>query len=279
MGTVFQALCREIVVQKEVLFTCEFRGRSMMQNAMSSTFETKNLVRSEGRLIDDRVREISGIFIDESMNDPGTSSSVRVVVVDDRAMVREGIEQQPDLLVVAHSASISSAKELQVKADLIVADIDAPDPLYGDVIVATGRLFPDVRLLALSMVRHPAKVQHALDMGADGYLLKTARAADLLTGIRSLGRGEPYLQPLLGVELARWSQGDGSSFDLSVKEENVLQMLALGNTNPEIAQYLGVSLRTVETHRSRIYHKLGLKTRAELVRYARNVGLLAETPR
>jgi two-component system, NarL family, response regulator NreC len=255
----------------------------MMRNAMSSTLNGKSLVDGKSSLARSTSGDISTVFIGESVEDPMKNNLIHILLIDDRVMVREGlamlIEQEPDFAVVGQESSVSSAKELHIKADVVVADIDVPDPTYGDVVPATGLLFPDVRLLALSMVRHPVKVQNALDAGVDGYLLKTAGSADLLTGIRALGRGETYLQPSLGIELVRWNRSPGTPLDLSQKEQHVLQMLVLGNTNPEIARYLGVSLRTVETHRSRVYQKLGLRTRAELVQYARTAGLLAASQR
>jgi len=208
---------------------------------------------------------------------------VRVMVVDPFVMIREGlavlVDQQLDLLVVGHSDSPSSAKALGVSADVILANMDLPETRYIDLVTEIRVEFPTSRILALSMFHHPAMVQDVLASGADGYILKTAPSNELFTGIRALAREETYLQPSLGVEFAIWSSTESASVALSPKEERVLYLLALGNTNAEIARGSHVSLRTVESHRSRIYQKLGIRTRAELVQYARKVGLLGESPR
>jgi two-component system response regulator NreC len=105
-------------------------------------------------------------------------------------------------------------------------------------------------------------------------LLKTAATTELIVGIRAVADGETYLQPSLGVELARWHRPRDTTLGLSPKEEQVLRLLSFGNTNAEVARICAVSLRTVEAHRARIQQKLGLRTRAELVQYARELGIL-----
>lgn len=206
------------------------------------------------------------------------SSTVGVMLVDNGNVVREGlcalIEQQPDLVVVAQAASVGDAVSLGVAPDVIVTDIDLPDAKCVDVISWLRKCFPETSILVLTRIDHPAKVQSVLSAGADGYLLKTAAATDLLTGIRALAGGETFLQPALGVELARWRQPRDTPLGLTPKEEHVLELVALGHTNAAIARLCAVSLRTVEAHRGRIQQKLGRRTRAELVQYAREVGLV-----
>jgi two-component system response regulator NreC len=208
----------------------------------------------------------------------GLEDPVKVLLVDNRVLVREGIcaliAGQPDFAVVAQVASVASAKGLDITPDLIVTEIDLPDAQQVDVISALRASFPQSAILVLTLVDHPAKVQSVLAAGADGYLLKTAATYDLLTGIRALAAGNTYLQPSLGVELARWHRFRDAS-GLSPTEERVLRLLALGHTNAQVAHLCEVSLRTVETHRARIHQKLGRRTRAELVQYAREVGLVA----
>jgi two-component system response regulator NreC len=129
------------------------------------------------------------------------------------------------------------------------------------------------------MVDNPREVRLCLEAGAAGYLLKEAAAADVVDAIRRVARGELYLQPSLGASLAR--AGDartrtryGSVEALTPRECDVLRMLALGHTNAEVARSLGVALRTVEAHRGHIVQKLGVHTRAELVRVAMEEGLV-----
>jgi two-component system response regulator NreC len=214
---------------------------------------------------------------------PLPSDTIRVLLVDNRDVIREGlgalVDQQSGFTVVAQAGSIDSAKTLEVTPDVIVTEIDLPETRHVEVLSALRGKFPQSALLVLTLVRQPADVQSALAAGADGYLLKTATSSDLFNGIRALAAGKTYLQPSLGVELARWHRSRDSGNRLSSKEEQVLRFLALGHTNAEVAEQLGVSVRTIETHRSRIHQKLGCRTRAELVEHARNLGLFDLDPK
>jgi DNA-binding NarL/FixJ family response regulator len=220
--------------------------------------------------------------MDRTRHASATRTPVDVLLVDNHVLVREGlcalIDQQPDLAVVAQAASVNGSGSLALTPDVIVTDIDLPDAKHGDVISALRGDFPQSRILVLTLISDPAKVQSVLATGADGYLLKTATATDLLTGIRAVAAGEKYLQPSLGVEVARWRRTRDTTLGLSPKEQEVLRLLALGHTNAEVAGLCSVSVRTVETHRSRIVQKLGRRTRAELVQYARDLGLLGLDP-
>jgi two-component system, NarL family, response regulator NreC len=209
-----------------------------------------------------------------------TAKPVDVMLVDGRDVVREGlrtlIDQQPDLVVVSQVAAVHDAGRQDDIPDVIVTDIDLPDAKHRDVITGLRRFFQQSPILVFTAIDHPATVQSVLDAGAEGYLLETATPSDLLTGIRAVARGETYLQPELGVELARWHRPREATPALSPKEVDVLRLLALGHTNTEVANLCGVSLRTVETNRARIQRKLGRRTRADLVRYAREVGLVPD---
>ena len=203
---------------------------------------------------------------------------VDVMLIDRRPVVRDGlcalIEQQPDLVVVARAASVRDARDIEVTPDVIVTDIEFPDAEHTEVVRGLRGSFPQSSILVLTAVAHPAKVQSVLAAGADGYLLRTAATTELIVGIRAVADGQTYLQPSLGVELARWHRPRDTRLGLSPKEEQVLRLLSFGNTNAEVARLCAVSLRTVEAHRARIQQKLGLRTRAELVQYAREIGLL-----
>jgi two-component system response regulator NreC len=199
------------------------------------------------------------------------------MLVDNRTVVREGlcalIGREPDLVVVAQAGSVGEALTMDFTPDVIVADIELPDAQPGEVIDRLRGYFSQSSILVLTLVGHPAKVQAILAAGAAGYVLKTAEITELITGIRAVANGQMYLQPSLGVELARWHRPRDTTLGLSPKEEQVLRLLALGHTNVEIAQLCAMSRRTVEAHRARIHQKLGRRTRAELVQYAREVGL------
>ena len=217
-----------------------------------------------------------------SRKSPADIRVVNVMLVDDRTMVREGlsalIQRQPDLAVVAHSETVGAAASVGVKPDVIVTDIELPDARNGQVIAELRRSFPQSSILVLTLVGQPAIVQSVVSAGADGYLLKTAPTADLLAAIRALARGTTYLQASIGVELVRLGQTRRTASGLLPQQEEFLRLIALGHTNAEIARLCGVSLRTVESHRRRIRQKLGRGSRAELVHYARNAGLLDHSP-
>lgn len=212
----------------------------------------------------------------------GVDRATTVVLVDGEAVVREGlrllIEQSEHLTVVADVASMAEAMTLELQPSVVVTHVDLPDGAGRQVVTTFRRCFSGASILVLSPMRHPARIHSVITAGADGYLLRSAEPEDLAQAITAVARGDTYLQPSLGVALAQWSS-EGSSdavagFRLSVKEEEVLRLIALGYKNSEIAQQLSVSLRTVETHRGRLTQKLGRRTRAELVRYAMDAGIL-----
>jgi len=132
------------------------------------------------------------------------------------------------------------------------------------------------RVLVLSMQDDPSYVRKAFDAGADGYLLKEAADSELEDAVTEVAAGQRYLHPALGARIAAGAATAlrGTSDPLSEREHDVLRLLALGHTNQEIAKQLFISIRTAETHRARIMQKLGLATRAEIVRYALRSGEL-----
>jgi two-component system, NarL family, response regulator NreC len=216
---------------------------------------------------------------------PASSPSDRavgVMLVDARAVVREGlsavIRPQPDLVVVAQAATVRDAGSLDVTPHVIVTDIDLPDAKHGDVISGLRGFFRESSILVFTPIGHPAEVESVLAAGANGYLLETASIAELLTGIRAVAGGETYLQPSLGTELARLHRGRDTTIALTPLEEQILRLLALGHTNTEVARLCNISLRSAESHRAQVQRKLGRRTRAELVEYARETGLIELGP-
>ena len=201
-----------------------------------------------------------------------------MLLIDDQDLVREGltalIQAEEDLAVVGHARSAADAARLGVSPHVVVTEVETPTPLGTDAVIAdVKRSFPRSGILALTNASHPARVQAALAGGADGYLLKRATSDDLLVGIRVVANGGTYLQPALGVEIAR-RHSRVNSRELSPREEQVLSLVATGCTNVEIADRMGVSLRTVESHRAHMQQKLGCTTRAELFECAFRSGLI-----
>jgi two-component system response regulator NreC len=217
-----------------------------------------------------------------SLHATDPAAPTTVVLVDGEAVVREGlrllIEQSDHLIVVAHVASMAEAMTLELQPSVVVTHVELPDGTGRQVVTTFRRHFTGASILVLSPMRHPARIQAVIAAGADGYLLRSAEPEDLAQAITAVARGETYLQPSVGVALAQWSSEgptDGvAGVRLSVKEEEVLRFIGLGYKNSEIAEQLSVSLRTVETHRGRLTQKLGRRTRAELVRYAMDAGIL-----
>jgi two-component system response regulator NreC len=133
---------------------------------------------------------------------------------------------------------------------------------------------PAANILILSLVDDVNAAALSLRAGAVGYLTKDAAALELVDAVRSVAEGRRYLQPALGAQLATAGLPPGRSTVLRDDELAVLRLLALGHTNAEVARLLGVSLRTVESRRARVFGKLGFRTRAELFRYAADIGIL-----
>lgn len=224
----------------------------------------------------------------ESFPSPAASSPteapgvIRVALVDDENVMRHGLalllDREHDIEVVAQAATMQEAAAIDAEPLVVVSDLELPDCRGKDVVVGLRRSMPNASVLVLARISQPARVRDAIAAGAHGYLLKAAQPSDLLVGVRAVAHGESYLQPSLGVALARWP-GTGSGDEmtterLSPKEEEVVRYVALGYTNAEMAHMMGVSLRTVETHRARVLQKLGHPTRAELVAYAQRAGLI-----
>ncbi len=201
-------------------------------------------------------------------------------ICDDHELVRDGIrrvlEGELDLVVTNSSASAD--------AELVALREAAPDVLLLDIAMA-GRsgidalpeileTAPSTKVLMLSMQDDPAYVRKAFACGAMGYVLKEAAGAELVDAIHEVAEGRRYLHPVLGARMATSLVPLRANDELSERELQVLRLLALGYTNQEIADNLIISVRTAETHRARMMQKLGLRTRAEIVRYALETGEL-----
>ncbi len=211
--------------------------------------------------------------------------TVRVLIVDDHAVVRSGLrrvlEAEDDIEVVGEAGDMREAvfEARGTKPDVVLMDVVMPGPSGIEATPAVLAEAPDTKVLILSMQDDPHYVREAFDAGAQGYVLKEAADAEVVDAIREVAAGGRYVHPTLGARLVAADAEERARADadpLSDREREVLRLLALGHTNQEIAKMLYLSVRTVETHRAHIMQKLRLTTRAELVRYAIDAGLLEE---
>jgi len=207
---------------------------------------------------------------------------IRILLADDHVLVRQGFKMilsaQPDMQIVGEAANgretVEQCEKLQ--PDLVLMDVTMPE-LNG--IEATRRIAtasPRTRVLALSMHKDAVYVREILRAGARGYLLKDSAEADLIAAVRSVAKGEAYLTPAVSdAVLTDYRRHVTDPLDLlTTREREVLQMIAEGKTNKEIATSLNLSVYTVEAHRGRVMEKLNLHSTGELVRFALRSGLI-----
>ena len=214
------------------------------------------------------------------------SASIRVVLVDDHALVRQGfrriLEDDPELTVVGEASNGTDAIALVKKTDpdVVVMDMAMPEMsgLHATMEIIKQR--PGTKVLILSMYSDEQYVRNALDAGAKGYILKSAIENDLTRAVKAVAAGEQYLAPELSSVLIRAIQT--GSFEkaadpydrLTQREKQVLQLIAHGKSNKEIAVVLGLSVNTVAVHRANLMSTLKVHKAAELVLYAVKKGLV-----
>jgi two-component system, NarL family, response regulator NreC len=209
--------------------------------------------------------------------------AIRIVLADDHTVVRSGLrlllDAEPGFEVVAEAGDAESARRYVHghRPEVLVLDLNMPGGSSLDAIPAIRAESPQTQIVVLTMQQEPAFAREALAGGALGYVLKEAADEELVRAVRNAAAGEPYLNPRLGARIAA-EPPPGPPDDLSEREAEVLRLIALGHTNSEIAGQLYLSVRTVETHRAHIQQKLRLSSRAELVRYALDRGLLGPEP-
>jgi two-component system, NarL family, response regulator NreC len=207
---------------------------------------------------------------------------IRILLADDHALVRHGFRMilaaQPDMEIAGEAGNGRDAVELAQKLnpDVVVMDVAMPE-LNG--IEATRRIIelaPRARVLALSMHKDAVYVREILRAGARGYLLKDSADADLIAAVRAVAKGEGYLSPgVSDAVLSDYRRHVTDPLDLLTgREREVLQLIAEGKTNKEIATSLTLSVYTVEAHRGRLMEKLNLHSTGELVRFAVRSGLI-----
>lgn len=209
------------------------------------------------------------------------TSTITVVLADDHQVVRAGLrtllESDGRFSVLGEAGDVEGtvAAVRAHRPQVLVLDLNMGGVSSLDTIPALRAAVPDTQIVVLTMQEDPGFARAALRTGALGYVLKDAADSELMDGIVLAARGETYLNPQLGAKLAvAPREGDTAPDNLSAREIEVLRLIALGHTNPEIAASLSLSVRTVESHRAHIQQKIGLTTRSELVGYARDRGLM-----
>jgi two-component system response regulator NreC len=214
-------------------------------------------------------------------------TGTRVLIVDDHAVVRSGLKLVLDAddgiepVGEAGTARDAIFEARALKPDVILLDVVMPDQSGLDIIPTLLHENPDTKILMLSMQDDPRYVREAFDAGASGYVLKEAADSEVVSAVREVAGGGRYVDPELGARLVAAESAERKRAEedpLSDREGEVLRLLALGHTNQEIAKQLYISVRTAETHRAHIMQKLRLSSRAELVRYALDRGLLEDRP-
>jgi two-component system response regulator NreC len=191
------------------------------------------------------------------------------------------LDAEPDIETVAEAANAERAvfEAMEHKPDVVLMDVVMPGKSGIEIIPTLQQNAPQAKVLVLSMQDDPRYLREAFDAGASGYVLKEAADSEVADAVRAVAAGERYVHPALGARLVQAEAEERRRAEedpLSEREREVLRLLALGHTNQEIAQMLYISVRTAETHRAHIMQKLHLSSRAELVRYALEQGLLEE---
>lgn len=215
----------------------------------------------------------------EAVNDRGRKISI--VLADDHRVVRAGLrmllDSEPDFEVVAEAGDVTESlrKVSAFHPDVLILDLNMPGESSLQAIPRIRSGEPQTQIVVLTMQSDPAFARDALRAGALGYVLKEAADGELVQAVRQAAEGVTYLNPMLGARLAAEPAERTAAPDmLSVREVEVLRLIALGHTNGEIASRLFLSVRTIESHRAHIQRKTGRMTRADLVSYAQENDLL-----
>jgi two-component system, NarL family, response regulator NreC len=210
-----------------------------------------------------------------------SSDPITLVVADDHQVVRAGLrlllESEPRFAVGAEAGSVAEAIAAveRLRPQVLVLDLNLGGESSLDAIPSLRQRAPETQIVMLTMQDDPEFARAALRAGALGYVLKDAADAELVAAVSMASEGRSYVNPQLRAKLAITpSESDRRPDGLSPRELEVLRLIALGHTNAEIAGSLMLSVRTVESHRAHIHQKVQLRSRADLVAYARDQGLL-----
>ncbi|HJP85174.1 MAG TPA: response regulator transcription factor [Gemmatimonadaceae bacterium] len=214
---------------------------------------------------------------------------IRVVLADDHPIVRDALrrllDSQADMRVVGEAEDGEAACQSahQLAPDVLVMDLSMPRVNGVEATERVRRESPGVKIVALTVHEERYYITQLLRCGAAGYVLKRAAPSELVNAVRTVAAGGTYLDPAIAGTMVKVYLGAEQSADdqddrlLSDREREVLIKIARGFSNKEVASQLGLSVKTVETYKSRVAEKLGLRSRVEIVRYAAHRGWLAET--
>lgn len=221
---------------------------------------------------------VTRVEADDSATEAG---SITIVLADDHEVVRSGLrmvlEAEEGFEVVAEAGDLAATRRyvLAHRPNVLVLDLNMPEGSSLPEIGTLGEQAPDTAVVVLTMQQDPGFAREALRSGALGYVLKHSAGNELVDAVRAAAAGDTYLNPKLGAQLAAApAEPEGPPDGLSAREVDILRLIALGHTNSEIARQLFLSVRTVETHRAHIQQKTNRSSRAELVRYALDHGLI-----
>lgn len=215
-----------------------------------------------------------------------TPSATRILLADDHALVRHGlrliINGEPDLTVVAEAANGAEAVAVVTSEEIDLAILDIAMPRMTGIQAAReiSRRAPSTHVLMLSMYDNEQYLFESLKAGASGYVLKSVADRDLLEACRAAMRDEPFLYPgavatlIRDYLVRRQDSGHFPDSILTPREEEVVKLIGEGQSTKQIGETLSISMKTVDRHRANILHKLGMRNRLELTRYAIRVGLI-----
>ena len=206
---------------------------------------------------------------------PGLGTPVlRILLIDDHPLVRDGLRARlsavPEFLVVGEAGTAAEALALahDAEPDLALIDVSMPDGSGIGLAARFHDAFPDIAVLMLSMHDNTEYVRQAIGAGARGYLLKDTPAAEIIQAIRAVSAGQAYFSAAIAARLYQTLHQEEPLALLTRRERDILQRIGEGLANKQIAQALGLSVRTVETHRLNLKRKLGIEGHAELIRFA-----------
>ena len=216
----------------------------------------------------------------QSADEDTRQDSISIILADDHEIVRDGlrriVEAEGDMEVVAEAGDAETARRRAsgLKPSVLVLDLNMPGESSLASIPKVHEGSPETAVVVLTMQDDPAFAKEAFRLGAKAFVVKHSAGSELVDAVRAAARGETYINPQLGARLAATPEGPPGG--LTPREIEVLRLVAGGYTNPEIAEKLVISIRTVETHRAAIHRKLGTSSRAEVVSFAREHGLTEE---